>query len=86
MSQEIIQTILDTHDTNSKLSFKEEDGANVEKLSLLLNVGSYSERSVLKDFYVVGSMKDRGERRCSILFVNKKGLQRGNTNITLEFA
>ncbi|KAG0593759.1 hypothetical protein M758_UG016400 [Ceratodon purpureus] len=68
--QEVIQTILDMHDIGSKSSFQEEDGAKVEKLSLLLNVGSNSERPISKDFYVVGSMKDRGERRSSVLYVN----------------
>lgn len=86
MSQEVIQAILDTHNTGSKSCIEEEDGAQVDKLSLLMNVGSNNKKPVSKDFYMVGSIKDRGERRSSILSVDKKGLQRRIGNITLELA
>ncbi|KAG0570740.1 hypothetical protein KC19_6G184400, partial [Ceratodon purpureus] len=70
LSQKVIHTIFDMHDTGSKSCFEEKDGAKVEKLSLLLNVRSDSERLVSKDFYMVGSMKDKGERSSSILSIN----------------
>ena len=86
LSQEVIQSILEKNDTSSKSCCDEEDGASVEKLSILLNVGRSVQGNVLKDFYVIGSVRDRAERRSSMLLVNKKGMQGVSNNITLELA
>jgi len=61
-------------DTSSKSCCDVENGSNVEKLSIFMNVGTSGQGNVSKDFYVVGSIKDRGERRLTMLFVNKKGM------------
>ena len=86
LSQEVIQSILEKNDTSSKSCCDEEDGASVEKLSILLNVGRSVQGNVSKDFYVIGSVRDRAKRRSSMLLVNKKGMQGVSNNITLELA
>ena len=59
LSQEVIQSILEKHDTGSKSCCDEEDGSSVENLSILLNMGRSSQGNVSKDFYVVGNIRDR---------------------------
>ena len=85
-SQEVIQSILEKHDVGSKSCHDEEDSSSVENLSILLNMGRISQGNVSKDFYVVGNIRDRPQRRCSLLSVNKKGMQGGRGNVTLELA
>jgi len=46
--------ILDTHDNGSQSCCNEEDGSNIEKLSIFLNVGNSGQGNISKDFYVVG--------------------------------
>lgn len=61
LSQDVIQTILDTHDTGSKSCIEEEDSAKVEKLSLLLNVGSSNGGPVSKDFLWLAALQTKGK-------------------------
>ena len=86
LSQEVIQSILEKHDTGSKSCCDEEDGSSVENFSILLNMRRSSQGIVSRDFYVVGNIRDRAHRPCSLLSVNKKGMQGGRGNITLELA